>query len=267
MRGAVDAVMNYVAKTGVRPVYHANDHSRDILTIDARPVTIADGREAPPSLAREGFQILAHRSTVRDFTHVPENGELHRGEIHELIRTITGADEVQVNGSGVLRFAEKSALSGKLNNSRPARFAHVDVSDATAAEFAAKATPEGRRLARYAMFNVWRAITLPPQDVPLAFCDWTSVAAEDLIASDAVFDVDGEAVWSFEGLTVAANPAHRWTYFSDMTRDEVVIFTTNDSDRARPHCVPHCAFDDARVADEAPPRASLEMRATALWYA
>jgi hypothetical protein len=31
----------------------------------------------------------------------------------------------------VLRFAERSQDSGALNNSRPARFVHVDVSDAT----------------------------------------------------------------------------------------------------------------------------------------
>jgi hypothetical protein len=255
--------MNYVAANGVRPVYHANDSSKDVLTIDSQPVRIEDGRETHPRLETHGFELIEHKSRVGDFTDVAGWTDLHQLEIAELVKAKTGADLVIVNGPGLLRFGEKSKLSGKLNNSKPARFAHVDVSDKTAAVFGTRGRPEGT--VRQAHFNVWRAISAPPQDVPLAFCDARSVAAEDLISSDAVFDDPVKPHWSFEGLTVAANAAHRWSYFSDMNRDEVVIFTTNDSDPAKPHCVPHCAFDDARVPAETPPRASIEMRAVAYW--
>jgi len=263
MIGTVEAVMNYVARTGVRPVYHANDSSKDVLTIDPRPVRIADGRETRPLLGTHGFELVEHKSRVGDFTDVEGWADLHRLEIAELVKAHSGADLVIVSAPGLLRFGEKSKLSGKLNNSKPARFAHVDVSDKTAATFGARGRPEGA--VRQALFNIWRAISPPPQDVPLAFCDARSVAPEDLIASDAVFDDPVKPHWSFEGITVAANPSHLWTYFSDMTLGEAVIFTTNDSDPAKPHCVPHCAFDDARVPADVPPRASIEMRATAYW--
>jgi hypothetical protein len=167
----------------------------------------------------------------------------------------------------VLRFSEKSARSGALDNSRPARFAHVDISDATAAVFAHRAAPEGRALARFAHFNVWRAISAPPQDVPLAVCDARSIRADDLILADAVFDAPGKSEWSFEGVVVAHDPAHRWHWFPDMTRDEVLIFKTHDSDPARAHCVPHVAFNNPFASSQAPPRASIEMRAIALWFA
>ena len=58
-------------------------------------------------------------------------------------------------------------------------------------------------MARFAHFNVWRAISEPPQDVPLAICDARSVAKHDLIRADAIFDTPGKAEWSFEGLVLA----------------------------------------------------------------
>jgi hypothetical protein len=267
MPDSVDSVMNYVARNGIRPRFYANDHSRDVLTIDARPVTIVDGRSEPPRLDREGFQLLRHKSAVADFSDLAGSGDLHRREIAALVQEITGADHVAVTSPGVLRFSEKSDLAGKLNNSFPARFAHVDVSDPTGAAFAERSKPEGREIARFAHFNVWRAVSAPPQDVPLALCDARSVAPEDLMPSDAIFDEPGGSEWSFEGLTVAHNPAHRWVYFSDMDRGDAIIFITNDSDPARPHNVPHCAFNNPLCPEDAPPRASIEMRATAYWYA
>jgi hypothetical protein len=143
----------------------------------------------------------------------------------------------------------------------------VDISDATAEIFARRAAPQARGLARFAHLNVWRVISPPPQDVPLAVCDAGSISAHDLIAADAVFDTPGQPEWSFEGLVFAHNPAHRWHWFPDMSRDEVLVFKTHDSARERAHCVPHVAFDNPSCGTDAPPRASIEMRGIALWFA
>ena len=180
---------------------------------------------------------------------------------------VTPAAFVLSRSPGLLRFSEKSASSGALDNSRPARFAHVDISDATAAVFAQRAAPAGLRLARVVHFNVWRALSAPPQDVPLAVCDARTVAADDLIAADAIFDSPGQPEWSFEGLVVAHRPAHRWYWFADMTREEALVFKTHDSAPGRAHCVPHVAFDNPSCGPHAPPRVSIEMRALALWFA
>ena len=61
--------------------------------------------------------------------------------------------------------------------------------------------------------------------------------------------------------------AHRWCWFPDMHRDEALVFKTHDSDRSRAHCVPHVAFDHSACPAHAAPRASIEMRALALWFA
>jgi hypothetical protein len=263
--------VNYIGEMTQRPRFYANDHSRDVLNLDARTIQIEDVRRnsQPPSLQREGFCLVGHRSAVRDFRDPAEIMRTHYAEIQELLLEQTGADKVVVTAPGVLRFAESSPESGRFNNSRPARFIHIDVSDATAQTFADLGRPDvpGESVRRTAQFNVWRVLSEPPQDVPLAVCDARTLSPQDLVAADAVFDVTDRPEWSFEALLVRHNTAHRWCYFSNMTRDEALIFTTNDSEPGQPHHVPHTAFNDPTCPAGAQPRASVEMRAIAYWLA
>ena len=270
MPRSVAAVVNYIADMAQRPRYYANDHSRDVLALDPRSVVIDDARTrpAPPSLGAEGYQIFAHRSAVQDFRDAREVAAVHAGEIERLLLDVSGADRVVVSGPGVLRFGESAKEAGKFSNSLPARFIHVDISDVTAQQFATRSAPKGTRtpVRRFAHYNVWRALSPPPQDIPLAVCDARSVGRADLIEADAVFDVAGTPEWSFEGWVVRYSAAHRWSYFSDMSRDEALVFKTNDSEPDEPHCVPHSAFDDPSCPDGVPPRASIEMRGIAYWF-
>jgi hypothetical protein len=262
-----EAVVNYLARMVVRPRYHANDSSRDVLDLDPRTMPIADLRDAaePPTLDREGFQLVPHASAVTDW-QAQAGSDLYRQEVHDLILALSGADAVVTTSAGILRFSEKSAKSGKLDNSKPARFIHIDISDPTAAAFAARSAPEGKTIARFCHYNVWRTFSGAPQDVPLAVCDARSIAPEDLVAADAVFDKPGAPEWSFEGLCVLHNPDHRWAYFRDMTPGEALVFKTNDSDPARAHNVPHSAFNDPTAPPDTHPRASVEARGIAYWF-
>jgi hypothetical protein len=260
------ASIAYVSRGSQRPRYYANDHSRDVLDIVPVEMDIADARRAAPTLDGAGFTLLAHRSAVADFSDRAAVDSRYRPEVIGLIHELSGADLVLVNSPGILRFSERSPQSGALDNSRPARFAHVDVSDPTARAFAGRAAPAGRAIKRFVHFNIWRAISAPPQDVPLAVCDARSVAAADLLAADAVFDKPGEPEWSFEGLVLAHAAGHRWHWFPDMNRDEALVFKTHDSEPRRAHCVPHVAFDNSACPAHVPPRASIEMRALAFWF-
>jgi hypothetical protein len=263
----VDGVVNYIGPMEARPRYHAQDHSRDNLVLDPRTVRIEDLRETndTPALDREGFALVAHESAIADFRDTDAVKRIYMKEVETLIARLSGADRVVVSGAGILRFGERSPDSGRHFNSRPARFIHVDISDPTARAFAARARPEAGPARRFAHYNIWRAVSEPPQDVPLAVCDARSVARDDLVAADAVFDTADAPQWSFEGLVVRHDPRHRWCYFSNMTRGEALVFKTNDSDPSAPHCVPHSAFDDPECPPGAVPRASIEMRAIALW--
>jgi hypothetical protein len=266
---SVTSTVNYVAETPDRPRYHANDSSRDTIVIATTTVSIEDARHSidPPRLDREGFALVDHVSAVSHFRDRDEVTRAHPEEIRQLLLRVSGADEVVISGPGVLRFGERSELSGALDNSRPARFVHIDISDATAAQFAERSSPRpGQVPKRACSYNVWRTFSAPPQDTPLTLCDARTVAPQDMIPADAVFDAVGKPEWSFEGLVIAANPDHRWVYASNMSRDEVWVFVTNDSDTANPHNVPHSAFDDPSCPADAVPRSSIEMRGIAYWY-
>jgi hypothetical protein len=265
----VSAGINYAGPMDGRPAFHANDKSLDRLALESRLVAITDARtlDEAPSLAREGFALLPCPTRVRDFRDQAEVAHVYADEVQRFMAQLTGADAVVVTGPGVLRFGEASGEAGSRDNSHPARFIHIDTSDAAAADFARRSAPPGReRFRRVAQHNIWRTFSPPPQDVPLALCDARTVAPEDLVPADARFDQNGEVRWSFEALLLRHNPAHRWCFYSDMHRDEVLIFKRNDTDRSEPHWVPHSAFDDARVAPGGTPRASIEMRTIAYWF-
>ena len=269
MSGRVAGRLGFSVHMDARPKFHANDTSRDALNVVQREVLIDDarGRAVAPSLDVEGFQLVSHPSSMRDFRDHAEIERVHRTEIRQLLLAVSGADHVTVTSAGVLRFAERAQESGVLDNSRPARFVHVDVSDATAETFYARYRPEnGRDVRRCAQYNVWRALSPPPQDVPLAVCESASVAHQDFIPADAVFDRDGAIEFTFEALLLRFNPAQRWAHFSDMRADEALVFKTHDTDLSVAHCVPHGAFDDPGCPRDVPPRVSLEMRGIAYWF-
>src|SRR5215831_7236058 len=225
--GHVEGVLGFSEPMAARPKFHANDTRRDVLNVVPRAVPIENARRrtVPPALDIDGFCLRAHHSRVRDFRDRAELERVHVAEIRQLLLEASHADHVQVTGMGVLRFGEKSVESGAHDNSRPARFVHVDVSDATAASFYDRSRPDnGRRVSRSAQYNVWRVLTSPPQDVPLAVCDARSVQASDLMPADAIFDRDGAVAFSFEAWLLRHNPEQRWAYFPDMTPDEVLIF-------------------------------------------
>jgi len=265
VRGGV----NFIAPMDQRPRFHANDHARDVLALDPRTIDIEDARTrtTPPSLDVEGFLLCRHPTGVRNFRDPAEVTSVHCPEIRELLLRLTGADEVVMTPTGVLRFGERSPECGTLNNSQPARFVHIDVSDATAADFTRRsAPPGGRPIRRAAHYNAWRVLTPPPQDVPLAVCDARSLSPADLVPADAIFDSKDAPEWSFEALLIRYNPAQRWVYYSGMSPEEVLVFKTNDSDPGAAHHVPHSAFDDPTCPPGVTPRASVEMRGIAYWF-
>ena len=261
----MEAWIAYSGRRFARPRYYANAHERDEVDIAPVLMPVLDGRAAATAIDREGFQLVSHSSAVRDFRDREEVARVHMREIEELVQAETGADFVHVGAPGLLRFSERSGLAGSLNNSMPARFAHIDISDGTAGQFAERGAG-GRPYARCAHYNVWRALSPAPQDVPLALCDARSLVTEDLIAADAVFDEPGKPESSREGLGVAHSAAHRWHAFLDLNLDEAILFKTHDSDPERAHHVPHVAFDLPGCPADAPPRVSIEMRATAWWW-
>lgn len=263
--GARDAiVINYSARMPERPSYYANDHSRDTVVVEQHVMAAHDARAMTTGLDAAGFTLVSHRSAVPDFADREAAARIHCPEIAELVKSVTGADEVVCKAGPLMRFSEKSGKAGSKDNSYPARFCHIDVSNATGRQFSERSA-DGRAFRRAAHYNVWRALSPAPQDVPLALLDARTVSGEDLILADAIFDSPG-GDWQFEGLVVAHNPVHRWCWYPDLSADEAIIFKTHDSLLGVAPNVPHVAFDDPLCPPDASPRISIEMRATAYWW-
>ena len=191
----VAGAVNYIADMSQRPRFHVNDTTRDVLQLDPRTVSIEDARsrKTAPSIDREGFALAAHESAVADFRDPQAVARTHYPEIERLLLCVSGADQVVVTSPGVLRFSEHSLRLRAPRQLPPARFIHIDISDATARVFSARSQPKEvqRPVLRCVHFNVWRVLSTPPQDVPLAVCEARTVSARDLVEADAVFDVPG----------------------------------------------------------------------------
>ncbi len=268
-RDVVTATINYTGPMTETPRYHAHDHRRDVHVLDPHAITIenARARADAPRLDREGFTLVQHASRVTSFLDPEQLQRIYTPEVERLICAVTGACAASVVATPFVRFAERSPLSGRLNNSVPARFVHIDYSDARARgiaeQFFLPANGGPRRMGRFAHYNVWRVLSQPPQDVPLAVCDARTVADADLVPALAVFDFPGAPQRTAESLVVRHSSAHRWQYYRDMRPDEALIFVTKESDPQRPRQVPHSAFDDPTCPSEAGPRSSIEIRVVA----
>ncbi len=267
MNNTVEAAIHYVQKGLEKARYHANDSSRDTVIIAPHTMSIHSAREYAISIEDDGFELISAPSSIADLLTIHEHQAQYSAEMRDAILRHVGADEVVMTSPGILRFSEARTECGGFDNSRPARFAHIDISDATAAIFAERSAPRpGWK--RCVAYNMWRAISPAPQDVPLALCSAASTRADDLIPATAVFDVKDAPEWTFEGLTFAFAPEHRWYWYPDMHCDEAILFVTNDSERGQINAVPHVAFDNPQCVGMTGlvPRASIEIRANAYWY-
>jgi hypothetical protein len=269
-RSIVRATINYLGAHEGKSRFHAQDPNRDTWARAPHLMAIADMRAfpEPPSLAREGVTLVHHKSAVRDFDDVDEIARVYLPELQRLLLELTGATRVVMLPKAVPRYSARSPRYRTGQNSRPALFAHIDRTPKTAPgmgtdHFGAQAVAlkPGQRLAG---FNLWRALSGPPQDTPLAVCDARSVTPADRVEADGVYDYGPEPWTTSEAYILRHNPRHRWLYFRDMAPDELMIFRAYNWGPEFSAGVPHSAFEDPTAPPAAPPRVSIEARAFAV---
>jgi hypothetical protein len=250
------------------------------------PVTIRDARPRAAEFthASHGFTLKQHRSAVRNFRDKDEVEAIYPGEVAATIKQWTGADRVATLSWMVRTSGELPAHAHEEKGYRhhggvqpPAAEAHCDSSpdrvDAFARNLYQQRFPDAPPYQRFLYMSFWRAFSPPPQDYPLALCDGNSVGDEEGVPN-TLFVVDSiperaemlRPVADEDKRIAAAifhhNPNHRWWFFSNMTRDEVLLFVFHDSRRVRPWRVPHTAFRDTS-RPQAHPRESIEFRSVA----
>jgi hypothetical protein len=267
---SVLADVEYLGEMRQRPRFHMGEESLDRNVTERVTVEITDGRprQSEWSLDRDGFGLVAHRTSIADYRDPRQIQSIYRPELERIVLEVTGASRVIIAAGGVVRLAQRSADFGASGTTYPAKQVHSDytrVSGPAAVRSLLPADEAPVWLAkRYAVYSLWRAFSQPPQDVPLALCEAPSVAPEDAVLSDVVIGPPGKQI-VFEGCNFRYNRNHRWIYFRDMHRDELLLIKAYDSDERRAWRVPHTGFLDPSAPSDAPPRESVDIRAVAFF--
>ncbi len=275
--GGVEATIDYlVPGSRVNRRYVAPGAELNTGRYAPHTVHIRNGRLLPAALGLDthGFVLARQPSLVKDFTDKTEVDAVYSAEVDRIVKALTGADLVAPLGY-VLRTSGATSSESQ----PPAGEVHVDMTPDRAVRLAA-ATYEksfaGRpRFTRFIASSLWRPFSQPPQDWPLAVCDGTSVGNDEGVPNVMVRlaqlpDPDNiPAHHEGEDTLPAAsifffNPGHRWWYFPEMTRDEVLLVKFYDSDHSKAWRAPHTSFRDPRV-QHAAPRESIEFRTIAYY--
>jgi hypothetical protein len=273
---SVEGELHYLApRSTVLRRFTAPGASVNTGEYDAHTVTVRNGRPVAEEFRLDvhGFQLVEYVSAVTDFTDKAEVDAVYMPEVVEFVKRTLGADWVVSRGSVLRRSAEPGE-----NASQPqAALVHCDYAPEGSADVAAAAYaerfPDGPGYSRAVSTSTWRVFTPPPQDWPLAVCDFRSVDLADGLSNTLYFvdELPEDPFGSVDGLRVITrgsefyyNPAHEWWYFAEMTRDEVLFFKFHDSDHNRAWRVPHSAFLDT-TARATVPRHSIEVRTFAFF--
>jgi hypothetical protein len=262
---ATEAILNYLAPTAERPRTYAYEPPASEPKTNIRNVGVeVPIRDARPilgeiTLDRHGFELVRHRSAVRDFYDDDEVKRIYYPEAERLLKAATGVSRVFVFDHMTRRRATSGDGTGD-GRRQPVTRVHVDhtarsgpqrVRDLLADE--AEELLQGR----VQIVNVWRPIKGPLLDAPLAVCDAASVEPNDLVPSDLVYPHRVGETYS-----VTYRPSHRWFYFPNMRTDEALLLKCYDSKQdGRARFAPHTAFIDPNTPPDAPPRESIELRA------
>ena len=260
----VYASLNYLVDTGEKPVAYVyqpppgTPQRTGQYTQHTMP--IYDGRTILEqlSLDKQGFLLKRHETAVANFYNEQEVQTVYYQEVERLVKEVTGAVKVVVFDHTVR--CASMAKRDEHNAQEPVRVAHNDytlrsgpqrVRDLLAAEEA-----EGLQQQRFAEINVWRPIRGPVGDTPLAVCDAQSISPQGLVAMDLKYrDRTGEVY------ALTFSPHHRWFYFPNMQRNEVLLLKCYDSlEDGRARFTAHSAFDDPTTPPHTAARESIEVR-------
>jgi len=264
----VDVELNYLRNTGVRPVAYAITPPEGVPRysgeVEPARVRIYNGRRlaGSTSLDREGFELRAHRSELTDFADEQLIREVYYREVEQLLKRVTGASEVVI--------FDHTRRLGSLGHSEqglrePATRVHNDQTFVSGPRRVRDHLPpelaDARLSRRHGIINVWRPIGNPVFTWPLAMCDARSIAFEDLIPGDLVYNDKVGETYGF-----AHNPAHRWLYYPELSPDEVLLLKIYDSRTdGTARLTAHTSFVDPTSAPDAPPRRSIEVRSLVFW--
>lgn len=258
----------------------SEEERQDLADIDLpHTVDVCDARsvEPAPTLGTMGFQLQTSPSAVLDWQRTPETTATLCSEAEALVKKVLpGAEAVAAfdhTWRNSLRSNFDSSIGGSSHFSSAVARVHTDFTLTSSLDKVGqlieqkKIGPEFGDGARYrrAIVNVWRVYGGGDRctAAPLAVIDPASVAASCCFPYALVHGASAGINGS-----ISFDPAHKWYYFSEMKRDEALLFYNFEEgaqgDASR--CVYHAALDAAEAQNGPPPgRQSVEVRVLVLF--
>ncbi|KAJ7176462.1 hypothetical protein C8R46DRAFT_943385 [Mycena filopes] len=233
--------------------------------LEEKEVTIHNLRadESAATLDTTGFQLYNRPAKHTAFTSDAEIEREYYPESIELIKELTGASRV-VLFDHTIRRRRPGQLDDSPDRRQPVPQTHIDQTNASAVARVHRHLPAEDVPVllekRFQIINLWRPISHPADDWPLAMCDFRSVDPVNDVLPVALVYPDREG----ETFGVKFNPKQRWTYFSPgVTPEELILIKCYDSqqDGSVALFTPHTAFSDPATPEGAPLRESIELRA------
>jgi hypothetical protein len=262
----VEGALNYIALSSDRAFTLAYEpepgQRRTNIVNETHLVPIHDLRPIAETAAldAEGFSLVRAASAVRDFYDEDELRRVYYPEAERIVAAATGGARVFVFDHTVRRrvwgVPDRAAglprqPIGRVHVDHTARSGPQRVRDFLGAE------ADDLLKGRLQIVNLWRPIRGPLRDAPLAVCDASSVAPDDLVLTDLVYRDRAGEIYS-----ARHSPAHRWYYVPGMRTDEALLLKCYDSDTTpgMARFMPHTAFDDPTAPAAMLPRESIELR-------
>lgn len=262
---AVTGEVVYLARMAEKPHTYTYelppDQPRSNIVEDRRTVAIHDMRPVAGTLSLdvEGFELLTAPTATVDMYDEDELRRVTYPETQRIIAEATGASRVVIFDHTIRRrhWGVEDRTPGIPR--QPVTRIHGDYTEVSGPQRVRDVMGEEAEALlgkRFAIVNLWRPIRGPLQDSPLALCDARTIAPGDLVAQDLIYrDRVGEIY------CLTHNPAHRWLYAPDMSRDEVLLLKCYDSLRdGRARFMPHTSFQDPKAPADMNPRESIELR-------
>ena len=266
----VSAKLNYTFDNGKAPDYYFYDPEPGVELnppgTDIREVPIFDAWsiKADISADREGFE---HHAFEKSFTQFDDDEAVRSAfydQIVSFVKKHTGAARVVVFDH-TIRKRLPADLAAQTTVQRPAvMLVHSDYTVASGPQRVRDVLPDEADALlerRVAFYNVWKPLTHPVEELPLAMCDATTHADDDMLRMNLNYSERTGEIY-----VMRHSPEHRWYYFSNMQPDQALLLKTYDSEAdGRARFMGHTAFEDPTTRANAQKRESIEVRTMAFF--
>lgn len=267
----VTARIQYLANNHDLAVYNASVAGGEIIPHQGyyimQPVTIHDGRASgiQYELDEHGFKLCNQPSAVSDFDNEYKIIDVYYPEIKQLVIRQTGANHIEIfdhtRRATSAELRKQKTLREPANivhNDYTAKSGHVRLRDYLSDHPEKQNELENRE---FAIINVWRSTAGTVENYPLAICDASSVRQQDLVSV-----VRESSIRKGEIQLAVHHDSHCWTWFPEMTQDELILLKTFESvDDERARFTIHTSFNHPHAPTNAASRESIEVRCFVFW--